>query len=63
MAKYNLEGKAVIITGASAGLGEQFAHGFAESGANVVLAARRMKLLEKIAKDVSDYHQPREAYC
>ncbi len=56
MAKYNLEGKAVIITGASAGLGEQFAHGFAESGANVVLAARRMKLLEKIAKDVSDKH-------
>jgi NAD(P)-dependent dehydrogenase (short-subunit alcohol dehydrogenase family) len=54
MAKYKLEGKAVIITGASAGLGEQFAHGFAESGANVVLAARRMKLLEKIAKDVSD---------
>ena len=57
MAKYNLEGKAVIITGASAGLGEQFAHGFAESGANVVLAARRMELLKKISKDVSDKHE------
>jgi gluconate 5-dehydrogenase len=54
MVKYNLEGKAVIITGASTGLGEQFAHGFAENGANVILAARRLELLEKVAKDVSE---------
>ena len=54
MTKYNLQNKAVIITGASAGLGEQFAHGFAESGANVLLAARRLELLEKVAKDVTE---------
>ncbi len=48
--KYNLTGKVTIITGASAGLGEQFATGFAESGSDVVLAARRIELLEKIAK-------------
>ncbi|MFW9964288.1 MAG: SDR family NAD(P)-dependent oxidoreductase [Candidatus Sifarchaeia archaeon] len=53
MLKYNLNGKVVIITGASAGLGEQFAHAFAESGANVVLGARRKELLKKIADDVS----------
>ena len=53
MAKYNLDGKIVIITGASGGLGEQFAHAFAESGANVVLAARREDLLKKVADDVS----------
>jgi NAD(P)-dependent dehydrogenase (short-subunit alcohol dehydrogenase family) len=52
MSKYDLKGKVVIVTGASAGLGVQFAHGFAESGANVVLAARRMKLLEKVAKEL-----------
>jgi gluconate 5-dehydrogenase len=52
MTTYSLNGKIVIITGASAGLGEQFAHGFAESGANVVVAARRMNLLEKIAKNL-----------
>jgi len=51
--KYNLDGKVAIITGASAGLGEQFANGFAESGAHVVLAARRMDLLTKIAEEVS----------
>ncbi|MFW9786088.1 MAG: SDR family NAD(P)-dependent oxidoreductase [Candidatus Thorarchaeota archaeon] len=54
MVKYNLDNKAVIITGASAGLGEQFAHAFAESGANVALGARREVLLKKIADDVSD---------
>jgi gluconate 5-dehydrogenase len=54
MPKYNLTGKVTIITGASAGLGEQFAHGFAEAGSNLVLAARRMELLEKVAKEVSD---------
>ncbi|MGQ4912960.1 MAG: SDR family NAD(P)-dependent oxidoreductase, partial [Candidatus Thorarchaeota archaeon] len=51
---YNLEDKVAVITGASAGLGEQFAHGFAESGANVVLAARRKNLLKKVADEVSD---------
>jgi len=51
--KYNLDEKVVIITGASAGLGEQFAHAFGESGAHVVLAARRMDLLKKVAEDVS----------
>jgi len=51
--KYDLDGKIVIITGASAGLGEQFAHAFSESGAHVVLGARRKDLLEKVADEVS----------
>ena len=53
MTKYDLDEKVVIITGASAGLGEQFAHAYAESGANVVLGARREELLKKIADDVT----------
>ena len=53
MVKYDLDGKIVIITGASAGLGEQFAHAFTESGAHVVLGARREDLLKKIADEVS----------
>lgn len=57
MTKYNLDGKVVIITGASGGLGEQFAHAFAESGANVVLGARREKLLKKVADEVSDKYK------
>ena len=50
MARYDLKGKVVIITGASQGLGEQFAHGFAEAGANVVLAARRKDRLISLQK-------------
>jgi gluconate 5-dehydrogenase len=59
MVNYDLKDRVVIITGASAGLGEQFAHGFAESGAHVVLAARRMDRLEKIAKEVTEKHKVR----
>jgi len=53
MVRYDLDGKIVIITGGSAGLGEQFAHAFAESGAHVVLGARREKLLRKVSDEVS----------
>ncbi len=56
MVRYDLDGKVVIITGASAGLGEQFAHAFAESGAHVVLGARREELLKKIADELSAKH-------
>ena len=53
MSKYDLNGKVVIITGASQGLGEQFAHGFAQSGAQVVLAARNKDALNKIANELT----------
>lgn len=56
MAKYDLRGKSVIITGASAGLGVEFANAFAEAGANVVLAARREQLLKRVAVDISTRH-------
>ncbi|MHA1960639.1 MAG: SDR family NAD(P)-dependent oxidoreductase [Candidatus Thorarchaeota archaeon] len=53
MTKYDLSGKTAIVTGASAGLGEQFVIALAEAGANVTLAARRLDRLEAIAKKVS----------
>ena len=37
---FNFEGKTVLITGASYGLGEQFAYSFAEAGADLILTAR-----------------------
>lgn len=36
-----LQGKVVVITGASSGIGEALAHAFYEQGSKVVLAARR----------------------
>ncbi|MBT0567266.1 SDR family NAD(P)-dependent oxidoreductase [Williamsia sp. CHRR-6] len=48
---FRLDGKVVIVTGASAGLGVAFAKGFAEAGAaGVVLAARRVDKLESTAE-------------
>jgi NAD(P)-dependent dehydrogenase (short-subunit alcohol dehydrogenase family) len=50
--RYELDGKVAVVTGASVGLGEEFSHGLAESGANVVLAARRLERLERIAGEL-----------
>ncbi|UOY87883.1 SDR family NAD(P)-dependent oxidoreductase [Bacillus glycinifermentans] len=44
----NAEGKVVILTGASKGIGEAAAKVLANSGARVVLAARREELLQNL---------------
>ena len=49
---FRLDGKVVIVTGASSGLGVAFAHCFAEAGADVVLGARRVEKLERVAESV-----------
>ena len=46
---FDFSGKVVLITGASYGLGEQFAYAFAKAGANLVLTARSAELLEGVA--------------
>jgi NAD(P)-dependent dehydrogenase (short-subunit alcohol dehydrogenase family) len=43
------DGKTVLVTGASSGIGRETALAFAAAGANVVLAARRAAALTKIA--------------
>ncbi|MEM1415010.1 MAG: SDR family NAD(P)-dependent oxidoreductase [Myxococcota bacterium] len=45
-----------FIAGASEGLGEAFAYAAAARGLNVILAARRGKLLERIASDIRAQH-------
>ena len=75
MDRFALTDKVVIVTGASSGLGVAFAKGFAEAGADVVLAARRLEKLTDTAAlveaagrkalpvrtDVSDPEQRRAA--
>lgn len=46
---FRLDGKVVIVTGASSGLGVAFAKGFAEAGADVVLGARRVEKMADTA--------------
>ncbi|MGF0310216.1 SDR family oxidoreductase [Rhodococcoides fascians A25f] len=48
--KFRLDGRVVIVTGASSGLGVAFAKAAAEAGADVVLAARRVDKLAQTAK-------------
>lgn len=48
-----LEGKTIIITGASSGIGAAAAKLFAAEGARLVLGARRAELLEAIVNEIS----------
>ncbi|MCC5980890.1 MAG: glucose 1-dehydrogenase [Oceanicaulis sp.] len=49
-----LQGKTIIITGASSGIGKAATRLFAKDGANVVLSARRGELLAKLATEICD---------
>ena len=48
----SVDGKTVIITGASRGIGESAARIFADRGANVVLTARSADAIERIAGEI-----------
>jgi len=48
----NIENKVVVITGASSGLGAETARHLAAQGAKVVLGARRIDRLEKLASEL-----------
>ena len=50
---FDLTGRVAVVTGASTGLGLQMAKAFASQGANLVLLARRMNLLEENAKAIT----------
>ena len=48
----NLEGKVAMVTGASSGLGMQFAKVLAQAGAKVVLASRRVERLKELRAEI-----------
>ena len=52
---FNLKGRVAVISGASSGLGKQMAKGFAMSGADLVLLARRIEKLEEYKKELEEF--------
>jgi len=49
-----IDGKVVIVTGASSGIGELTAREFARAGASTVLAARRVKRLRQLEDEIEE---------
>jgi NAD(P)-dependent dehydrogenase (short-subunit alcohol dehydrogenase family) len=63
-ASFNLEGKVVIITGASRNIGAALAGAFAAAGSNLVLVARGAHDLRRMADQVQAEHGARvETVC
>jgi NADP-dependent 3-hydroxy acid dehydrogenase YdfG len=58
----NIEGKVVVITGASSGLGEATARLLALKGARVAIAARRRERLDRIAAELTKAGKEARAY-
>jgi 3-hydroxy acid dehydrogenase / malonic semialdehyde reductase len=52
----SIQNQIVLVTGASSGIGEACARAFAQAGANLILSARRLDRLEKLAQSIADQH-------
>jgi NAD(P)-dependent dehydrogenase (short-subunit alcohol dehydrogenase family) len=52
MDMFPLTGKTAIVTGASRGIGEAIAKGFAKAGADLILVSRNRVALEKVAREI-----------
>lgn len=53
---YDLMGRTILITGASSGIGASMARLFAREGARLVLCARRLDRLERMAEEIRAAH-------
>jgi gluconate 5-dehydrogenase len=49
---FDLTGKVALVTGASSGLGVQFAKALARQGADIAICARRVEKLENTKKEI-----------
>lgn len=52
MQRFDLEGRVAVVTGGGQGIGEGIAKAYAEVGAAVVVAARHLDRIERVAADI-----------
>ena len=52
MEAFDFRDKIVIVTGGSRGIGKSIAVGFGNAGAKVIIAARKIKALEEVVKEI-----------
>jgi len=52
--RFDLTGRVALIAGASRGIGEAIAHGFAQHGATVICSSRKQADCEKVAEAIRD---------
>jgi len=50
--RFSVEGRTIIMTGASSGLGKGLALAYAHAGANVVVASRNMSKLKELVREI-----------
>ena len=52
MDRFDCHGRVAIVTGGSRGIGRSIALGFGEAGAHVVVAARNIRSLEEVVREI-----------
>lgn len=52
--RFDLTGKTALVTGGSKGLGRQMVLGFAQAGADVLIASRKVEVCEEVAQEVRE---------
>src|SRR4051794_27088911 len=62
MNRFDLSGRAALVTGGSKGLGKAMAMGFAQAGADVVISSRHESELQEAAQEIGSAAGSRVAY-